>query len=42
MLKGEGKMTSELKASTGSVILQSPDSDDHLRQQDSNLTAAAW
>lgn len=42
MLKSEGKMASELKASTGHVILQSPDSEEHLRQEDINFTAAAW
>lgn len=42
MLKGAGKMTSELKASTGPMVLQSPDIGDHLRQEDNNLIAAAW
>lgn len=41
MLKGEEKMATEIKANTGPVILQSPDKEDHLQQQDSNITAAA-
>ena len=42
MLKGEGKMACRLRASTGPLFWQLTYSDDHLRQQDINLIAAAW
>ena len=38
----EGRMNSELEARTGLVILQLLDKEDHLQQQHSVPTTAAW